>query len=101
MDESDALKVLLAAIEMWFREKYTALAEAINEHKAMRNEQKIMLKAVCCEVMTMDEKVDVPLFTHRSSWARQVGRCCNRPHCPGRGESEWHYFIHLKSERAL
>ena len=36
-DGSDALKVLLAGIEMWFREQHAVLIDAINAHTAATN----------------------------------------------------------------
>ena len=58
-DEADALKVLLAGIETRFREEHTALVDAINAHTAATNAQTALLEALCDEVKTMSEKVDV------------------------------------------
>ena len=57
-DEADALKVLLAGVEMRFGEGQMALVEAINAHTAATNAQMILLEALCREVKTMNEKVD-------------------------------------------
>ena len=58
-DESDALKVLLAGVEMRFREEHTALVEAINAHTEATNAQTALLEAVCGEVKAMNKKVDI------------------------------------------
>ena len=58
-DGSDALKVLLAGVEMRFREEHTALVEAINAHTEATNAQTALLEAVCGDVKVMSEKVDV------------------------------------------
>ena len=58
-DESDALKVLLAGVETRFREEHTALIVAINAHTAAMKAQTSLLEALCGEVKTMNERIDI------------------------------------------
>ena len=57
-DESDALKVLLVRIETQFSEEHTALVDALNANTAMTIARTALLKALCREVKTMNEKID-------------------------------------------
>ena len=59
MDESDALKALLAGGETRFREEHKALVDAINAHTQETNAQTALLETVCHEVKMMNEKVDI------------------------------------------
>ena len=58
-DESNALKALLTRTETRFMEENTALVEAINAHTEATNAQTALLGALCNEVKTMNERIDV------------------------------------------
>ena len=70
--------VFLAGIETRFQEGHAALPEALAELNAKTNAQTNLLEEVCSEVKTMNEKIDVFIVTHGSSWAHQAGRCRSR-----------------------
>ena len=55
-EESDALKAILAGIEMRFREEHAALVEAIHAQTAATKAQTKLLEGLCGEVKTMNKK---------------------------------------------
>ena len=55
---TDALKALLAGTEVRFQVEHTALAEAINEQKAVTKAQTALLEALSREVKAMSETFD-------------------------------------------
>ena len=58
-EEADTVKVLLAGIEMRFREEHSVFVEAINAHTAATKAQTSLLEALFNEVKTMNGKMDV------------------------------------------